>query len=126
MTQVVDHGEGTQYPVVADPLWGTDLIQSVRWINRSGLVSLSIVPTGWNRFNTNFGPAISAGWNEALSKTVSSYVNGRWYSRATANTTQMYWQYNCHQVLAFAKGEWNLEPSTYRSSYAAYSANLCN
>lgn len=126
LTQVVEHGKGVAYPVVADPLWGTDLIQSAGWISRNGLVSLSLVPTGWNRFNAAFGPAISEGWNEALAKTPSSIVNGRWYTRATANTTQMYWQYQCHQVLGFAKSEWNLEPSNYRPTYADYSLNGCN
>lgn len=126
LTQVVEHSEGVAYPVVADPLWGTDLIQRASWINRNGLVSLSIVPTDWNRFNAAFGPAISEGWNETLAKTPTSYVNGRWYGRGTANTTQMYWQYQCHQVAGFLKPEWNIEPSSYRSSYAEYSWNACN
>lgn len=126
ITQVVAHDDKVSYPVVADPLWGTNLIQSASWILRDGMVSLSIVPTGWNRFNANFGPAITEGWKEALAKTPSQYLNRRTYNRATANTTQMYWQYQCHQVSAFFKGAWNLEPHRYRASYAQYSLNLCN
>lgn len=125
VTQIVDH-EGFEYPVVADPMWGTDLIKSASWINRSGTVSLSIVPTGWNRFNLGFQPAISAGWKEALAKTPRTYVNKKWYSRSSADTTPMYWQYRCHQVAAFAKGSWNLEPSKIRSTYFQYVQNLCN
>lgn len=126
LRQIVNHHEGVAYPVVADPLWGTDLIQSATWINRGGLVSLSAVPTGWNRFNTQFGPAITQGWSELIAKTPYAYLNGRNYTPTVANTTQMYWQYNCHQVLAFTKSAWNLEPSRYRSSYLGYTTNRCN
>lgn len=126
ITQVVDHGAEHSYPIVADPLWGKALINSVSWINRNGVVSQSISPTGWNRFNLGFGPAISEGWKEAIAKTPSRSLNGRTYNRTTANTTQMYWQYRCHQVGAFFKGSWNLEPSKYRSTYQAYVAKLCN
>ncbi|MHA7305761.1 DUF2599 domain-containing protein [Arthrobacter sp. TMN-49] len=126
VTQVVAHDEKVSYPVVADPLWGTKPIQSASWILRDGAVSLSIVPTRWNRFNATFGPAITEGWKEALVKTPSTYLNHRTYNRTTANTTQMYWQYQCRQVAAFFKGSRNIEPHRYRSSYAQYSLNPCN
>ena len=125
VTQIVEH-EGFQYPVVADPMWGKDLIKSVNWISRSGVVSMSIVPTGWNRFNVGFQPAISAGWSEALSKTPTKTFKKKKYNRAKANTTRMYWQYRCHQVAAFTKSSWNLEPSKIRNTYLDYVRNLCN
>lgn len=125
VTQVVDH-EGFEYPIVADPMWGKDLIKSVNWISRSGVVSLSIVPTGWNRFNLGFQPAISAGWKETLAKTPTKTFNKKKYNRAKADTTRMYWQYRCHQVAAFAKGSWNLEPSKIRNTYLDYVKNYCN
>lgn len=126
LVQTVKHGVGTSYPVVADPMWGKDLISSVKWISRDKVVSMSITPTGWNRFNTGFGTAISAGWEEAKAKTPRSIIAGKTYSKSTANTTQMYWQYQCHQVGAFWKDTWNLEPHRRRGTYQDYVANLCN
>lgn len=127
LVQTVRHdASDTAYPVVADPMWGQDLISRVSWISRDGVVSMSIEPTGWNRFNAGFGPAITAGWEEAKNKTPRTIISGRIYSRSTADTTQMFWQYRCHQVGAFAKGSWNLEPHRYRSTYQDYVFNLCN
>lgn len=126
ITQVVEHTSDHTYPVVADPLWGRALVNSVSWIDRGGVISQSINPTTWNRVNLGFQPAISEGWKEALAKTPARYIYGRHYNRVTANTTQMFWQYRCHQVGGFYKGSWNLEPHRYRSTYQAYVVNLCN
>lgn len=126
VTQFVEVSLATAFPVVADALWGTDLIDKASWILRGSVVSLSLVPSGWMRLNAAFGPAITEGWKEALAKTPTKTINGKIYNRTKANTTQMYWQFQCHQVIAFVKPEWNLEPSNYRPSYAAYSANGCN
>jgi len=126
LVQTVRHDKNTAYPVVADPMWGKDLISSVKWISRNGVVSMSVTPTGWNRFNVGFEPAITAGWEEAKNKTPRTIISGKTYSRSTAATTQMFWQYRCHQVGAFAKGDWNLEPHRYRNTYQDYVFNLCN
>ncbi len=126
ITQVVEHSSEVVYPVVADPLWGTDLISSVGWISRDGQVSLSIYPTGWNQFNFAFGPAIIESWNETIAKTPYQYVNGRWYGQYAANTTQMRWQHDCHQIGAPYKTPWNIEPWRWRGTYQDYVWNLCN
>ena len=62
------------------------------------------------RFNATLQPAIHEGWKELLNKVPRTRVNGTWYGRGSAGTTQMYWQYHCHQVAAPWKDAWNLEP----------------
>lgn len=115
LTQVVDHAETSAYPVVADPWLGITLISSAKWTTRDKRgKTLVVVPTAWGRATTNTAGAITAGWNEVKQKAPS------------ANTTQMYWQYACHQQFAPLKASWNLDTWVRRTSYADSIKNLCN
>lgn len=82
--------------------------------NESGYLTLVVVPTAWGRATTNTAGAITAVWNEVKQKAPS------------ANTTQMYWQYACHQQFAPLKASWNLDTWVRRTSYADSIKNLCN
>lgn len=87
---------------------------------------MSVDVNGW------FPPVIvhqlavaSRSWNVALDKTPTQKVNGSGYSRTTANTTRMWWQYRCHVSFAWWKTPWNREPSSRRATYLYYVANGC-
>lgn len=47
LTQVVAHGTGIAYPVVADPWLGIDLIRRTVWT--SSMTTLQVFPTDWGR-----------------------------------------------------------------------------
>lgn len=115
LVQVVDLTGVTAFPVVADPYLGIALISSVKRINRSEGVTISVVPTAWGRANGNNPTAVNSLVDEYGSKVANAYY-----------TTQMIWQLGCHAQFAPFKSEWNLDAWRYRSSYASYIANKCN
>lgn len=97
------------FPVVADPIYCGNTVNSVKWINRNGVWSASVSPTWCGRYSTR---ELWQNWEEVVSKTPSSSQwNKQW------NTNQywsMYNQFACHWLdwRAFVfKGDWNLEPS---------------
>ncbi|ODT37174.1 MAG: hypothetical protein BGO45_04355 [Microbacterium sp. 71-36] len=116
LIQVVEHDAATTtYPVVADPWLGVGLIDGARWIARDPRGwTLSITPSWFNRINSADGNVIREGWAEVIKRVPS------------ANTTQMYWQYKCHQVFAPFKSTWNLDEWVRRSSYTDSVAHGCN
>lgn len=94
------------YPVVADPYFGYDLIQSARWVWHSGAGwTFEVTPTGWARWNAGgYLPGVY-GWNELYSK----YR----YRGLNTNLNGMRDQYICHrQIVALRapnKPTWNLD-----------------
>lgn len=116
LIQVVEHDASTtSYPVVADPWLGIGLIDGAKWITRDSRgKTLSVTPGWFNRINAADGNVIREGWAEVVKRVPS------------ANTTQMYWQYKCHQVFAPFKSTWNLDTWVRRSSYTDSVAHGCN
>lgn len=124
LTQVVEHGAGTQYPVVADPWLGITLFQSFRrdsyqgdyrysaWVTGPGAIVLS---GGGGVGGYLAGQAVfrGAGWAEWKAK---------W--PAITNKATLQQQYNCH-VAASSYGlpftqDYNLERfRANRSDWAA-------
>lgn len=115
LTQIVDLSSTTTYPVVADPYLGINVIDRVKWVKRSKLgKTLYVYPTVWGRSMAGLKYADLAGWAEVVKKAPS------------ANTKNMWWQYKCHAQVAYWKPSWNLDSFLRRSSYSAYTSNLCN
>lgn len=121
LTQVVDHGEGTEYPVVADPWLGITLFKSFKrdryhgdyrysaWVTGPGAVVLS---GGGGVGGYAAGQAVfrGAGWNEWKKK---------W--PAITNKATLQQQYNCH----VAAGLYGL-PFTQDYNLERYRVNRAN
>lgn len=102
-------------------------INSVGWINRGGEVSLSIDVNWLARPAIRYQILRAAGsYNVVLDKTPYAYLNGRPYTRASADSTKMLWQYQCHVEWALWKTPWNIEPHRNPPSYAYTVAKGCN
>jgi hypothetical protein len=115
LTQVVEHGQSDSYPVVADPWLGIQLIDGASWVTRDSRGrTLVVTPSWFNRINAADGNVIREGWNEVIRR------------QPSANTTQMYWQYKCHQVAAPFKSTWNLDVWVKRNNYTDSVAHACN
>lgn len=116
LTQSVEHGPRTAYPVVADPYLGIAQIQSIgsAYRDRRGVTKV-VTPTAWGRLNGNNPTAINGLRDEWNAKTTSSY-----------RTNDMWWQLACHAQFASYKWTWNLDSYLRRGSYGAYIANGCN
>lgn len=109
------------FPVVADPTWCGDTVNSVSWIYRSPYWSASVVPTACGR---------SFDWynfNEVVSKTPQ---HSQWSQYDRNNKTSKYWsmydQYYCHFHWGTFKGEWNLEPARPNVGWAKTWTAGCN
>jgi hypothetical protein len=115
LTQVVTPTAGTSYPVVADPYMGSNVIDHVKWVSRDKRgKTLFVYPTPWGRAMAGLDSANRAGWAEVVKKAPS------------ANTTNMWWQYECHSYFAWWKASWNLDSFVRRSSYNDSVKHLCN
>lgn len=115
LTQVVSPSPGTSYPVVADPYMGAKVIDHVKWVSRDKRgKTLFVYPTPWGRSMSGLDSANRAGWAEVVKKAPS------------ANTTNMWWQYECHSYFAWWKPSWNLDSFVRRSSYNDSVRHLCN
>lgn len=115
VTQVIEHGEGSAYPIVADPwlgvkLWSritVDTYQSQPRVNLDlsgwGWAVWSGVAQGGGVVGFAAGQAIlnSAGWSEAQgwSTTVKNALD----------KTSQRQQFECHALGALFAGQWNLE-----------------
>jgi hypothetical protein len=120
VTQVVDTGATTAFPVVADPWLGKALVKKVKWSYAyKNDPRLMVFPTGWGRTWAGT-PTWAAHWSEVLSKTPDH--------KARAKTTDMANQYFCHLTLGaqFWKDSYNLDTTLRRGSLAAYVAHKCN
>ncbi len=110
LTQEIDTS-GAVFPVVADPAWCGQSINSVNWINRDNQYSASINPTWCGRVVET---DTWAAWGEFYNKTPYHWT---WNWNERAYGTSKYWsmfdQFKCHfanPIAAIVKGEWNLEP----------------
>ncbi|MBS3180551.1 MULTISPECIES: DUF2599 domain-containing protein [unclassified Pseudoclavibacter] len=116
VVQVVEHLAGDfQYPVVADPFWGTNLFDYVRWINGVHVLK----PSGWNRairmgaVNTPQAPNIGLsiimadGWNEFANRSPGRY-------NINHSTRQQYYCHAVYGIDVLTNPTWDLEP--YRPS----------
>lgn len=113
LTQVVDHGVGVNYPVVADPWLGMELISYTSWSGNT----LRVYPTDYGRWGASV--ARSAAWDEVKAKTPGT----------RENTSSMTDQFLCHYDMRPAtstKSSWNLELNRPYINYALLIANACN
>ena len=124
--QVID-SEGAEFPVVADPTWCGNQIQSVWWSDDNSGGRLNVIPTWCGRYaGTNSWDA----WTEVYNRTPYHW-QFNWSDRRYG--TNKYWslynQFKCHYANPLAQifeGEWNLE--VYRphvSIWETYKAK-CN
>jgi len=125
ITQHVDlTGRNVQYPVVADPWLGQDLVSSAKWARSSSGWTLQVTPTGFARtimpiFKLELALwAGYAGWDELYAK----YKN----KGLDTNLGGMKDQYVCHMQFAFFKSTWNLDEWRPNVSYPATVAAACN
>ncbi|MFE7843671.1 DUF2599 domain-containing protein [Microbacterium sp. NPDC057407] len=123
LTQIVDHGTGVDYPVVADPWLGFALIEKAVWARNLWQYSptLKVYPTWWGRY----GPigARWAAWSETLSKTPRS----GWPNPNTASMSgQFYCHYDIVRLRAPNKEYWGLDSKLPNRGYAGFVANSCN
>ena len=131
VTQIVEHGPDSAYPVVADPWLGIDLISRFVW-KTTNTISVHVTP--WMGTVTS-GVAGSAGWDELKSK-VRANSNSRFNELLRTQTYQQQW--SCHatgkvaiwagQVTGMDKNStWDLEG--YRSvngNFASQVWTRCN
>jgi hypothetical protein len=123
VTQVVDHVDGAQYPVVADPYLWIDLISSASWQYNSGYGwTLRVSPTAWARANAGSHQVGIYDWNELYSKYKNSGLN--------TNLGGMEDQLICHQefvaIWSPTKSTWNLDEWRPDVSYLATVNARCN
>lgn len=125
LVQKVDHKqENVQYPVVADPYFGKDLIKSAAWTESEDGWTLEVTPTNWARkFAGGYLPG-AAGWDELLEKYRD---DGR---GITINLDGLRDQYICHQqVVAIVEPEkptWNIDEWRPDVSYLQTVNERCN
>ncbi len=86
------------------------------WINRDGLITLSLDPVSTVRASWS---KAEAAWTALESSSLAASSNWK-------NSTCMYWQYKCHFNYANDKTYWNIEPSRNAASYAAVVLGRCN
>jgi hypothetical protein len=119
IVQVVEHeGSSFEYPIVADPWLGQNLISSATWSYSSSGWTMKVSPTAWARTWGTSSLSYSvgvAGWTELS----SAYYVG-------TNPGGFQDQYICHQQYAFFKNTWNLDEWRPDVSYAATVAAACN
>ncbi|MEA5455521.1 DUF2599 domain-containing protein [Sinomonas sp. JGH33] len=123
LAQIIEHrGANVAYPVVADPYFGFDLIQSARWVSHAEGWTLEVAPTGWARWNAGSFLVGVYGWDELYSK----YR----YRGLDTNLAGMRDQYICHQqvvaVRAPRKATWNLDEWRPSVGYFQTVAQQCN
>lgn len=112
VVQVVEHTAGDfAYPIVADPFWGTNLFDYVRWINGVHVMK----PSGWNRairlgaVNSAHAPNIGLsiimddGWKEFANKSPARY-------NINHSTRQQYYCHAVYGIDVLTNPTWDLEP----------------
>ena len=135
LTQVIEHGKGSEYPIVADPWLGVKLWKkiTVNTYRNQPRVNLNLSRWGWAVWSgaAQGGGAVgfaagqtilnNAGWTEARNR--SSKVR-----RALGKKSQRQ-QYECHALGALFAGEWNLEkfrPNRTRHWSYGVARHRCN
>ncbi|MGZ6267701.1 MAG: DUF2599 domain-containing protein [Candidatus Limnocylindrales bacterium] len=105
------------YPVVADPFWFIDLIDSWEWNHGVYGWTDSVLPTPWARVNPGYGVA-EYGWEELVHKDVHHYIN--------TNVAGMHDQYDCHQMIGTWRTRYNLDEYRNHVGLAATINYVCN
>lgn len=124
VVQIVDHrATDVQYPVVADPYLGIDLISSAAWEYYPGDGwTLKVTPTWWARATATNSIAASYGWSELYAKYRDRGL--------CCNLDGMRDQYICHHVVVGVrdpnKATWNLDEWRPDVSYAETVNTYCN
>ena len=110
LVQIIDHGDGDAYPIVADPAVKGSYISKVK-INtvKQGKVVAVYPKNSWSL--TGFGNY----WAEYKLYVSSTYEGKKYYN-----------QLLCHRDFAPFKTTWNLDSWRPNVSYAATVAALCN
>ncbi|WP_353813754.1 DUF2599 domain-containing protein [Agromyces sp. SYSU T00266] len=116
LVQVIDHGAGTAYPVVADPWLGIALIDKVTktWYSGKGY-RYHVYPTWWGRGGAGWGARWEA-WSETKKKGVP---------QTSTLENQFYCHYDYRPVTTF-KDSWNLESWAPDKGYWGFMASVCN
>lgn len=128
LIQIVEHkNQNLSYPIIADPMVFSDYFSSGSWINRDGLISLSLVPNLYLRgimaSAYSGGYIVSNSIKQASWATVAHcFQNSSYWS----NTTGLRDQFYCHFNFAFFKSQFNLEPSRPNVGYDATVRSSCN
>jgi hypothetical protein len=113
-----------EFPVIADPWLGIDLIADAKWDLRYDLVyspTLRVFPTLWGRG----APIIAndAAWQETLDR-------APYQAHVTANTPTMHIQFDCHwlfvRVKDYWKDSWNLDARRPYADLATQFNYSCN
>ena len=132
LRQHIETNSMTKYPVKADPTWCGRTYNSIKWIIRESLWSLSIIPSWCGRSMMVVGTIFTSNY---FLRTPISQLPNYWLAESSFqdiawNTPwhyqwpwghkskddnspiyrSMFKQYYCHMVGAFYKDEWNLEP----------------
>ena len=95
---------------------------SIKWINRDGMISLSIKPSKDFRNLPVDSSKRSALLEESWQIILRNYSSdSKW-----KNTTSMKGQYICHASYANSKSAWNIEPDRTETNFKNISSKLCN
>jgi Protein of unknown function (DUF2599) len=118
VVQVVDTSLGNfSYPVVADPFFGIDLIDSWNWYPDAYGWTDSVLPTLWARGNSGLIVA-QYGWEELVHKDVYHWIN--------TNIEGMRDQYDCHQMIGTWRTRYNLNEYRNHVGLANTISYVCN
>ena len=101
-----------------------DYFSSCQWINRNGVISLSIQPTSklLSSGNVN-GNVLAARASRAFTLLKNKYSSSSYWK----NTASMEAQFHCHVLAAGGmKTPWNIEPHRTESNWAKVFAAKCN
>lgn len=123
LTQTVDLSQpGIAFPVVADPWFGSDLIDHVTWVpgDPQWGPTAQVYPTDYGRDQLAVGPeANEAAWGEALEKG----------DRSRLDHDNLHDQFSCHflgRATTAGKESWNLDSNRPDVGLAATIAASCN
>ena len=94
----------------------------VGWIDRDGVISLSLDPVDAVR---NTYSSMQSAWT-ALEKPENGVSTDANWPTESANLQTLRWQYDCHWTFAKTKDYWNLEPSRTANNYLAVIMGECN
>lgn len=100
----------------------TTYFDYVGWIERDGVISLSLDPVDTVR---NTLSSMQSAWT-ALEKPENGVSTDAYWPTESSNLQTLRWQYDCHWTFAKTKDYWNLEPSRTASNYLAVIMGKCN
>lgn len=102
LTQVVEHSDSYEYPVVAAPAASQMLFTSADVDSWNGQSRVNLMP-GWWTYAIAAPLMDLEGWNEAVGQWGTTVRN------ALTSKTTMRQQFSCHAYGSWFAGEWNLE-----------------